>query len=114
MLPYQKVVGNRKKFICDDQLISVTTLLVGLQSTKEQNIMKTDLAIRMYTIMALTCSVLRALWQASKSVPYIQHLIPPCFKTTTYILQFYFKFKMFSECRGLNCGTLNSLTYNRI
>ena len=40
MLPYQKVVGNRKKFICDDLLISVTTLLFGLQSTKEQNIMK--------------------------------------------------------------------------
>lgn len=66
MLPYQKVVGNRKELICNDQLISVTTLLVGLQSTKEQNIMKTALAIRMYTIMALTCSVLRALWQASK------------------------------------------------
>jgi len=66
MLPYQKVLGNRKKFICDDQPISVTTLLVGLQSTKEQNIMKTDLAIRMYTTVALTCSVLRALWQACK------------------------------------------------
>jgi len=40
MLPYQKVVDNRKKFICDDLLISVTTLLLGLRSTKEQNITK--------------------------------------------------------------------------
>lgn len=113
MLPYQKVVGNRKKFICDDQLISVTTLLVGLQNTKKQNIMETDLAIRMYTIMALTCSVLHC-GRLVKSAPYIQYLISTCFQTKTCILQFYFKFKIFSECRGLNYRTLNLPTYNRI